>query len=200
VTAHGDAHAANLWYEEGPGGPRLTLYDPAFAGAAVPALMAEIKPTFHNVLAHPLWLYDPAEAAARYPARVRLRRGWVEVETGCVPTPVRRALLGVKAAALWRPLLATLAGRGMLPDDWRRVVRLGLFLCPTLVMNLRAGEGRREPAASAIGFAAAVAAGSPPEDGDDLVAAFLDAIDPALPEAAARARAAAICPEESLPP
>lgn len=188
VTAHGDAHAANLWVDPERG---LLLFDPAFAGAHVPTLLAEIKPTFHNVLAHPLWLYEPAEAAARFRAEVRLGRGTVELSTDWRPSPIRRALLRVKAERLWRPLLGLLAERGFLPPDWREVVRLALFLCPTLVMSLRAGP-ERPPVASAIGFAVAVAAGSPAEDGSDLVSCFLDSIDPTLDGAAA----AHIWPEE----
>lgn len=176
LTAHGDAHAANLWIDPERG---LLLFDPAFAGAHVPALLAEIKPTFHNGLAHPLWLYEPFEAAARFGAEVRLAPGRIELATDWRASPIRRALLRVKAERLWRPLLALLAERGLLPADWREVVRLALFLCPTLVMSLRAGP-ERPPFASAIGFAVAVTAGSPAEDGSDLVSRFLDAIDPTL--------------------
>lgn len=176
VTAHGDAHAANLWIDPERG---LLLFDPAFAGAHVPALLAEIKPTFHNTLAHPLWLYEPAEAATRFHAEVRLGPGTIELATDWRPSPIRRALLRLKAERLWRPLLASLAERGLLPADWREVVRLALFLCPTLVMSLRAGP-ERPATASAIGFAVSVVAGSPAEDGSDLVSRFLDAIDPTL--------------------
>lgn len=185
VTAHGDAHAANLWIDRdgGVAPPRLTLFDPAFAGDATPSLLAEIKPTFHNVFAHPLWLYDPAEASARFAARATRSPGWIEAETDWRLTPVRRALLRVKAERLWRPWLATLAARALLPRDWRKVIRLGLFLCPTLVMDLRAGASR-DPVASLIGFMAAVAAGSEIEGGADPVSLFLDAIDPAQDGAA----------------
>ncbi|MFB2552807.1 hypothetical protein [Ensifer soli] len=179
VTAHGDAHNANVWYEEGEGGPRLSYFDPAFAGEAVPTLLAEVKTTFHNVLAHPLWLYDPAVAAERYSASASYAGGVLDIETDWRPSPVRRDLLRVKAERLWRPLLSELAGRGLLPADWRRVVRLGLFLCPTLVMNLRAGATTHNPVSSAIGFAVAVMAGSEPLDGSDIVSLMFDAIDPA---------------------
>ncbi|MCS6780843.1 MAG: hypothetical protein NZ555_14210 [Geminicoccaceae bacterium] len=188
VSAHGDAHAANLWIDPERG---LVLFDPAFAGAHLPTLLAEIKPTFHNTLAHPFWLYEPFEAAARFRVEIRLAPGAIEFVTDWRPSPIRRALLRVKALRLWRPLLGLLAERGLLPPDWRETVRLALFLCPTLVMSLRAGP-ERPPVASAIGFAVAVAAGSPAEDGADLVSRFLDAIDPALDGAAA----AHIWPEE----
>ncbi len=58
------------------------------------------------------------------------------------------------------------------------MVRLGLFLCPTLVMNLRAGIGKHNPVSSLIGLSTAVSVGSEPEAGEDLISRFLDAIDP----------------------
>lgn len=179
VTAHGDAHNANVWYMEGPGSPSLAYFDPAFAGEHVPTLLAEIKTTFHNILAHPLWLYDPALAAERYTATAVFADGMLHVTTDWAPSAARLALLQVKADRLWRPLLAELADRRMLPDDWRTVLRLGLFLCPTLVMNLRAGATTHNPVSSLIAFSVAVMAGSEPVDGDDVISRFLDRIDPA---------------------
>ncbi|APO75130.1 hypothetical protein AM571_CH02321 [Rhizobium etli 8C-3] len=178
VTAHGDAHNANVWYEDRDGEASLSFFDPAFAGENIPTLLAEVKTTFHNILAHPLWLYDPAMATEQYEASVVLDGDLLRVTTDFELSPVRRALLDVKAEALWRPLLAELKARGMLPADWRRVIRLGLFLCPTLVMNLRAGAASHNPVSSLIGFSIAVAAGSEPVAGKDDISSFLDLIDP----------------------
>nr|WP_028004016.1 hypothetical protein [Sinorhizobium meliloti] len=178
VVAHGDAHNANVWYEERDGRARLSFFDPAFAGENIPTLLAEVKTTFHNILAHPLWLYDPAMAAEHCKASVMLDGSLLRVTTDFTPTSVRRALLDVKAEALWRPLLHELKARGMLPADWRRVIRLGLFLCPTLVMNLRAGATTHNAISSLIGFSVAVMAGSEPVAGDDLISRFIDTIDP----------------------
>jgi hypothetical protein len=66
----------------------------------------------------------------------------------------------------------------MLPCDWRRVVRLGLFLCPTLVMNLRAGATSHNPVSSLIGLSSAVMAGSEPVEGENALTRFFDVIDP----------------------
>lgn len=178
VVAHGDAHNANVWYGRGADGPQLSFYDPAFAGEHVPALIAEAKATFHNVFAHPLWLYDPAEATGRFSATVRLVGGTLAIETDWALTPVRQALLSAKADLVWKPLLLDLKARGLLPGDWREVVRLALFLCPTLVMNLRAGATTHTETSSAIAFAVAAMVGSEPETGEDEMSAFLDAIDP----------------------
>jgi hypothetical protein len=178
VVAHGDAHNANVWYGRGADGPDLSFYDPAFAGEHVPALIAEVKATFHNVFAHPLWLYDPAEATRRFTAKVELADGILSIDTDWSLTPVRRALLAAKADLVWKPLLSTLAARGLLPTDWREVIRLALFLCPTLVMNLRAGAATHTETSSAIALAVAVMVGSEPEDGEDEMTAFLETIAP----------------------
>lgn len=180
VTAHGDAHNANVWYEDhGRKPPRLTLFDPAFAGSHVPALLAEVKTTFHNVFAHPLWLYEPEQAGQRYGIDVRRDGGHIIVDTDWRPGALREALLASKRDHLWGPLLRILHARSMLPDDWRRVVRLSLFLCPTLVMSLRAADARHNPRTSALGLAVAVMMGSEPVEGGDLVTGLLDAVAPA---------------------
>ena len=179
VTAHGDAHNANVWYTAGADGAALSFFDPAFAGRHVPALIAEVKATFHNVFAHPLWLYDPAEASRRFSATARLDGDDLAIDTDWALSPVRRGLLDIKAANVWQPLLADLQARGLLPLDWRAVIRLALFCCPTLVMNLRAGASTHTQTSSAIGFAVAAMVGSEPEFGRDMVSDFLDAIDPA---------------------
>ena len=168
IVAHGDAHNANVWYDDG----ELSYFDPAFAGADVPALLAEVKPTFHNIFAHPLWLYDAAEAAGRYQASARLEAGRLYIDTDWAPGPVRHALLAAKAAHFWRPWIAHLAAQNLLPPDWEEVLRLALFLCPTLVMNLRGGN----PVSLAVGLQVALMCGSAPEAGADLVTDFLAGI------------------------
>jgi len=179
VTAHGDAHNANVWFETDRAAPHLTMFDPAFAGSDVPALLAEVKATFHNIFAHPYWLYEPQVAATRFQARVERRGDVLAIETDWALSPLRTAFLERKADLLWRPLLGALQARGALPVDWRRQVKLALFCCPTLVMNLRAGMGAHNPVSSAIGLGIAVMMGSAPKDGaGDAVSAFLDAIEP----------------------
>ncbi|WP_102225339.1 hypothetical protein [Acidimangrovimonas sediminis] len=169
IVGHGDAHNANVWYERGTDGDRLSFFDPAFAGDHLPALVAEVKSTFHNIFAHPFWLYNPEMAAERFAARVDYADARLTIDTDWAPTPVRRRLLEIKVAHFWKPWLAHLAAQGMLPADWEEVIRLGLFLSPTLVMNLNAGEGadRHNPVSSAIGLSVALAAGSRPVEGED---------------------------------
>ncbi|MDO5603555.1 MAG: hypothetical protein Q4G25_00195 [Paracoccus sp. (in: a-proteobacteria)] len=180
ITGHGDAHNANVWYRRGGDGlpDRLAFFDPAFAGDGVPALLAEIKPTFHNIFAHPFWLYHPDLALRRFTASAALRDGRLIIDTDWSPGPLREALMEVKARHFWRPWLAHLSARGMLPPDWEDVIRIGLFLSPTLVMNLRAGAGRHNPVSSAVGLAVALAAGSAPVAGADIFSRFFDLIRP----------------------
>jgi hypothetical protein len=184
VTAHGDAHNANVWVEERDGTRRLVLFDPAFAGEHVPALLADIKATFHNIYAHPMWLYHPAAAEDMFQVDVSVANGCIDVEHDWSLTPLREAFLSSKIDAVWRPLLATLRDRSLLPGEWQRVIRCALFCCPTLVTNLRAGEAQgpipgRSPAISALSFAIAVMAGSEPDGGaEDPFSRFVAAISP----------------------
>ncbi|MCV3767093.1 hypothetical protein [Rhizobium sp. TRM95796] len=179
VVAHGDAHNANVWYSgHETGGAGLSFFDPAFAGEHVPTLLAEAKATFHNIFAHPFWLYDPREAAQRYSASAVYRDGVLSLETDWDLSPVRQALLETKAERLWRPLLALLKSRNMLPDDWRETLKLALFLCPTLVMNLRAGAASHNEISSAIAFSVAMQMGSEPLGEGDRLSRFLDAVTP----------------------
>ena len=180
ITAHGDAHNANVWYQRGETEDRLAFFDPAFAGHDVPSLLAEVKSTFHNIFAHPLWLYNAEKAMQRFTASVRLDGDQLMIETNWQPSDVRKRLLTVKAERFWRPWLAHLKAEGMLPEDWEDVIRIGLFLSPTLVMNLNAGEGAQlhNPTSSAIGFSVALAAASRPVEGQDIFSEFFDTIAP----------------------
>lgn len=179
VVAHGDAHNANVWVETAPNTKRLIFFDPAFAGQHIPALLAEIKATFHNIFAHPLWLYDAPIADGRFHANVTFDEDQVVVETDWRLSPLREAFLDSKVSLVWRPLLAELSRRGWLPAEWRRIVRCALFCCPTLVMDLRAGGcADHTPVTSAIGLGVSVMIGSEP-GGEDVVSRFLDAVDPA---------------------
>jgi len=178
VVAHGDAHNANVWYAEENGIAGLRLFDPAFAGAHVPTLLAEIKPTFHNIFAHPLWLYEPAEAGRIFRGHTDLKDGLLHVDIDWRLSLIRSELLQIMAISLWQPLLRELACRRLLPSDWRSVIRLGLFLSPTLVMNLRAGAATHTPLSSLIAFSVAIMVGSLPTHGADMATEFLDLIDP----------------------
>jgi len=181
VVAHGDAHNANVWFEDNNVGPaRLVFFDPAFAGRHMCALIADAKATFHNIFAHPRWLYDPSGVAARYKVEASFKGRTLEIDTDWDLTELRAAFLDIKASSLWAPLLLHLRERGLLRDNWRATLRAALFCCPTLVMDLRAGgAGGHTPQSSALGLAVAVMVGSEPGPGGaDRVSTFLDAITP----------------------
>jgi hypothetical protein len=176
VVAHGDAHNANVWFQQRDEETSLALFDPAFAGAHIPTLLAEVKATFHNIFAHPFWLYDPSAATIQFTAAARRNGGFLHIETNWRLSRIREELLAIKEDHIWRPLVRLLRARALLPADWRRTVRLACFLCPTLVMNLRAGAGRHTTTSSAIAFAAAIMAGSEPSE-PDVFSKFFDCID-----------------------
>jgi hypothetical protein len=99
VVAHGDAHNANVWCEDAAGlSPRLVFFDPAFAGSHVPALLAEIKATFHNIFAHPFWLYD-AGWRRKIPGAVAPAMFWRSSMTGGL---IPHRLWDSKFRQVWR--------------------------------------------------------------------------------------------------
>ncbi len=181
VVAHGDAHNANVWYQtDADGKTSLSWFDPAFAGRHVPALLAEVKATFHNIFAHPLWLYQPGETVGQLRASVQRVGDTLEVGHDWKLSPLRAAFLADKIARYWRPMIAALKRENMLPQDWQTTVRRALFCCPTLVMNLSAGHGMgsaiHTPVTSTVGLAIAVMCGCPPTEGRNVITDFFDRI------------------------
>jgi hypothetical protein len=136
-----------------------------------------VKATFHNVFAHPFWLYHPQEAAERATVQVQRREGMVSVSDDAALGPLRLEILDSAAELVWSPLRAELARRGELPLNWRSTVRAALFCCPLLVTNL-VSAGRSETIRY-LGLARAVMAGSEPLAGSDAVSRFLDSVTPA---------------------
>lgn len=177
-TAHGDAHNANVWFETNTPEPTLSYFDPAFAGEHIPSLIAEAKATFHNVFAHPLWLYDSTDAASAFDVSVTHKGGVLSFNTNWTLSSVRERLLDAKITHYWKPFLEQLAARNMLPKTWQGTLRSALAMCPALVMNLRSGEGRHNPTSSAIAFSVIGLCGSEPETGSNFITDFLSKIDP----------------------
>jgi hypothetical protein len=183
VTAHGDDHHGNVWVvsngssEDGAGGPVLRLFDPAFAANDIPTLLAPVKATYHNALAHPFWLYHPMEAAERFSVKSTLGENVVEILHNAEMSTLRREVLTSAAELVWAPLLRELARRSCLPANWRQIVRSALFCCPMLVTNLVAAD--RPSEIRLLGLAQAVAAGSEPVPGSrDDISCFLDEVAP----------------------
>jgi hypothetical protein len=179
ITAHGDAHNANVWFVDKGRDASLSYFDPAFAGNHIPSLMAEVKATFHNVFAHPFWLYDPEVARSQFDVDVTFSNGELSISSDWHLSDVRRELLEAKMDTFWKPFLSHLSEQDLLPHDWEETIRCAFAMCPTLVMNLRAGAGRHNESSSAIGFLVAGLAGSKPESGENVFTGFFDFIDPA---------------------
>ncbi|HEX5957084.1 MAG TPA: hypothetical protein VFY92_00320 [Hyphomicrobiaceae bacterium] len=163
IVAHGDAHNANVWARRDHAGKvKLVLFDPAFAGKTIPALLGEVKATFHNIFAHPLWLYTPDLAEKTYRASAEIKGDRIVVTHDWAPSDLRQQFLALKQDRYWRPLLRRLKERRALPDDWEETIRSALFCCPMLVMTQLPGP-TRSPAISLLGLAVSVMCGSEPE-------------------------------------
>ncbi|MEI8058077.1 MAG: hypothetical protein WCI29_11780 [Actinomycetes bacterium] len=171
ATAHGDDHHGNVWVIKGDEGTELRLFDPAFAGSGVPALLALIKPTFHNVFAHPNWLYHPGEIDLGS-IEVDQVAALVSLTDAIELSPLRRQVLDSIVSHAWIPLLSQLKSAGQLPPNWRQIVRSGLFLCPFLVTNLVSPD--RPELVRILGLGHAVTMGSEPSSGTDPLTEALD--------------------------
>jgi len=180
VIAHGDAHNGNVWYntkvEDNKEKAFLSFFDPAFAGKHIPALLAEIKPTFHNIFAHPLWLYDSVEADKNLNITCKIEKNAIHVTHNWKLPALREEFLITKRDYIWKPLLKKLREQSMLQDNWEEYIRTALFCCPALVMNLRANAGNatnfHTPQTSLLGFALSVMLISPPKQGKDIISTF----------------------------
>ncbi len=176
ATAHGDDHAGNIWVVEGPTGPTLRLFDPAFAAADIPALLAPIKATYHNVFAHPFWLYYPelvAPVTYSFDDIV-----WVSTEADDELSPLRQEILNSLTDNVWLPLLLELTRLGALPANWRQIIRAGLVACPLLVTNLLADV--RSEGVQYLGLANVIRAGVEPVGDSDPISRWLDRLQEAV--------------------
>jgi hypothetical protein len=162
IVSHGDAHNANIWVTRGSSGrPALLLFDPAFAGKSIPALLGEVKATFHNIFAHPLWLYTPDFADRAFQVAAERNGNTLVVSHDWQLSDLRHAFLRLKLEKYWCPLVRQLRLSKSLPDHWEDMMRSALFCCPTLVMNLLPGA-ERTASVSLLAFSIAVMCGSPP--------------------------------------
>ena len=171
IVSHGNSHNANIWVSRPPNDARLqlTFFDPAFAGRNIPALLGEIKATFHNIFAHPFWLYTPQLAERTLELSFHLDGDRIIVEHNWALGNLRRQFLDSKLKNYWEPLLAALTRKSAIPENWERIMRAALFCCPTLVMKLLP-NAERSVSVSLLGFAIAVACGSAPVNGRDDIA------------------------------
>ena len=154
IVGHGDAHNGNLFIDVDGGS--MVYFDPAFAGRHSP-LLDLVKPLFHNVFA--IWMYYPREIAEMMSIRWEIKDDTMMVEHDFVPSPVRVALLRSKLERVLKPLLKELQSRGMLEENWREYLKLALFCCPFLTMNL-SDVKKFPPEITLLGLAMSVEMGS----------------------------------------
>jgi hypothetical protein len=134
VIAHGDDHFGNQFVMEN----NLLLFDPAFAGR-MPALLAPVKPTAHNVMAHPFWLYDPSVLNENLKFDVDQSNDKICLTHNLnqqIVSPIRVEIQKLYIQIIWQPLLSKLKTLNALPFEWRRYVTCAMFCSPFLAKNL----------------------------------------------------------------
>ncbi|MGK7877278.1 MAG: hypothetical protein AB4426_29475 [Xenococcaceae cyanobacterium] len=154
IVGHGDAHNGNVFVDRDRAS--LIYFDPAFAGRHSPFLDLA-KPLFHNVFA--IWMYFPKEIASTLSIKLEIQGNTIVVEHDFVPTEVRIALLRSKLYRVLKPMLQELKSRGWLSTDWREYLKLALFCCPFLTMNLSDSQ-KFPPEITLLGLAMSVEMGS----------------------------------------
>lgn len=175
IIGHGDAHNGNVFFDAEAA--KLTYFDPAFAGKHHP-LLDLTKPLFHNVFA--MWMYFPAEKKAQTPIEM-IQSGdnqWI-VNYDYPLHPVREMFLGSKVQHTLIPILKHMKAQGILRSDWRAFLKVALFCCPFLTMNL-ADQSKFSPEISLLGLAMAVEMGAESSDTLSRIDVLLNAVEQQL--------------------
>lgn len=176
IIGHGDAHNGNVFYRRLHQSSTLVYFDPAFAGRHHP-LLDLTKPLFHNVFA--MWMYYPIEK--QQTTRIALTEMGAKwhVDYEYDLPPIRKMFLTSKVENTLIPTLKHLKSQGMLRSDWRKYLKLALFCCPFLTMNL-ADKNRFSPQISLLGLAMAVEMGAESAGEHSLIDQTLDRVASAL--------------------
>lgn len=154
VVGHGDAHNGNVFVDEGTN--KLIYFDPAFAGRHSPFLDLT-KPIFHNVFA--IWLYFPEEIAQNLSIQMQVSTDRIQVDHDFQPSAIRLGFLQSKLEHVLQPLITHLKAKQQLPATWRQELKLALFCCPFLTMNL-CDTQRFPPEITLLGLSLAMEMGS----------------------------------------
>ena len=137
VTGHGDDHNGNKFAFETREGIELKFFDPAFAGLHQHALLSFIKSTFHDVFAHPFWLYDSPKVKPKLNYEIKNKEVHLDFDWGFAEkAPIRKEILDIKIKEVWQPLISLLKEKDLLSGNYLEYTRLALFCCPFLVFNL----------------------------------------------------------------
>ncbi|HAC65451.1 MAG TPA: hypothetical protein DCF68_18450 [Cyanothece sp. UBA12306] len=154
IVGHGDAHNGNIFCNQNTG--ELIYFDPAFAGRHSPFLDLA-KPLFHNVFA--IWMYFPEEVAKTLAIKWQIQENTLIVDHDFIPSEVRISLLRSKLEKVLKPLIRELKIRNSLAENWREYLKLALFCCPFLTMNL-SNVNKFPPQITLLGLAMSIEMGS----------------------------------------
>ncbi len=135
VVGHGDAHNGNLFVDYPS--HHLAYFDPAFAGRHSP-LLDLVKPLFHNVFAR--WMYFPDTVDTESQIEFKAKDSEIFVEHSFRPSEIRKKFFSAKITHALKPLLQELRNTAVLPSDWQEQIRMALFCCPFLTVNLFAAS------------------------------------------------------------
>lgn len=156
IIGHGDAHNGNVFIVADAETPDLLYFDPAFAGRHHP-LLDLVKPLFHNVFA--MWMYYPDEKSTTLRINHAIDAETIRVDYDYDLHDIRQMFLSSKVERVLIPLLRSLHEMGILNDNWREYVKLALFCCPLLTMDLTDHE-RFPPEISLLGLVMSVEMGA----------------------------------------
>ncbi len=171
VAGHGDAHNGNVFFDEEQ--VTLTYFDPAFAGRHHP-LLDLVKPLFHNVFA--MWMYFPDQEADTLQITLQERdSAWV-VDHNYGLNAVRQMFLESKIRHTLVPIVQQMHRDGILPSNWRQMLKFGLFCCPFLTLDLK----RFPPSISLLGLTMAVQMGGESAKRRSLIDQTLDQVEARL--------------------
>lgn len=172
IIGHGDAHNGNVFFRNRD---NLLYFDPAFAGRHHP-LLDLTKPLFHNVFA--MWLYFPV--VKRDQTRITLTVDGVwHVKHDYTLHPVREMFFDSKVERVLIPILRKLKQCDWLRTDWRDFLKMSLFCCPFLTMNL-ADSNKFPPEISLLGLSMAMEMGAESRGVRSLIDRALDEAETAL--------------------
>lgn len=173
IIGHGDAHNGNVFFQEHGKDFSLLYFDPAFAGQHSP-LLDLAKPLFHNVFA--MWMYFPNIMQKKTQIKFDIRdRLWV-VNHDYILHPIREMFLRSKIDNVLIPLLYRLKMQNRLRRDWREYLKLALFCCPLLTMNLADSE-KFPPEITLLGLTMAIEMGADSEGRRSFIDRVLDEVE-----------------------
>ena len=176
IVGHGDAHNGNVFFVSKGHTPELLYFDPAFAGRHHPILDLT-KPLFHNVFA--MWMYFPFVKEKTTSISLKIDEDQWHVNYDYDLHPVRTMFLESKVERVLIPTLQELKQRGELPENWRQFLKLALFCCPFLTMNL-ADNDKFPESISLLGICMSVEMGAESFGENSLIDQILDQVSDSL--------------------